>query len=248
MSYEEQYLEKIKILDAQISDKSFKLEKLYEEYKKVASDDSLSDKNKKLEVLKKQILRLEYVMFTLKKEKEYARIGTRETEAEKLRVYDSFDQDLKEVLNSNSTICFHGCRYIYLVKDIIQSGKIQSSIDRLGLQTSYDVDDQISVTTINNIETTTKSYLGLTNSPSQPAGAMFVITPKDEKEIESSSRMIMGNVDFKENPERLLYIVTTSENKELIKKWCIESGILLEKVCTYDEFLNLALDLNSKTI
>ena len=64
-----------------------------------------------------------------------------------------------------------------------EDGEISSSVDRVGSSTSYDVSDQVSVTTKNTIETTVQGYAGLTGNYNLPAGCIFVILPQDENEI-----------------------------------------------------------------
>ena len=246
MNYEEEYLKKKELLTENILRTKERIEKDLQEYEEIKENDSTDNKEKYLEVLKNKIIRLQNYLHLLKMERKYSRPGTRETEIEKSRLYDNFAKDLKELLSSKYHYCFHGCRYIYLVKEIIESGILSSSVDRFGLETSYDVDNQISVTTIDTLETTMSGYAGLTNSPTQPAGAVFVLSPKDENEVESSNRMIIGSINFKEEPNRLKCILTTSENKEKITKWCMENSVDFEKVLTYDEFLGLLSEKRQK--
>lgn len=237
--YEQEYQKQLELLEKQIEMAKISYEKAKAKYETIKNDPSINNWERKLEACEKNLKVKIYALSNLIDQQEFMRVGSEETEQEKMNVYRNFSKELKEKLSKESTLCFHGCSHIYRVKAILKQGQISSSVDRLGFQTSYDVDEQVSVTTRSSIDVTMESYVGLTSNSSFPAGALFVIKPKDEQKIESSKSLLIGNVDFKTNPERLVAIISTSENKKRIIEWCKASGVLKEKVYTFDEFLNV---------
>ena len=160
-----------------------------------------------------------------------------------------FCKKVKETLPADSRLCFHGTR-IQNVENIIKSGGLSSSVDRLGYETSYDVEDQVSVTTRNTIETTIGGrlgggYAGLAEFEF-PAGCVFVLLPKDENEVRSSqSSMLIGNVDFKSEPKRLVAIVTSPESKPMVEKWCRENSVE-SNILDYDGFIEHIAQKNAE--
>lgn len=217
--YEQECQRQKEILLNQIEKAKMSYENVKLKYEQIKNDPSISNYERKLEACEKNLKVKIYALSNLINQQEFMRVGSDETENEKISVYRNFSKELKEKLSKESTLCFHGCSHIYSVKAILEQGQISSSVDRLGFSTSYDVDEQVSVTTRNSIDVTMESYVGLTSNPSFPAGALFVIKPKNEQEIESSKNLLIENVDFKTNPERLVAVVTTSENKERIIEW-----------------------------
>ena len=99
------------------------------------------------------------------------------------RQYNEFPKIMKSLIPKNSLFRFHGCP-IYAAKRIIESGEISSSVNRIGIETSYDAENQISVTTIDTIETTIQGYTNLLDDLMLPAGCVFVVLPKDEAEAQ----------------------------------------------------------------
>ena len=143
----------------------------------------------------------------------------------------------------NSNLCFHGTT-IYGAEGIINSGEISSSVDRNGVASSYDTDNQVSVTVLKTLETTIDGYAGLEDAE-LPAGCVFVVTPKDEEDIKSAKNsMMIKNVNFKEDPSRLVAILTTEESAFLVRSWCRNNGIDEKVVLTYEQFLDKQKELN----
>lgn len=164
----------------------------------------------------------------------------------RLRQYDEFSNNIKNMVSSNLPLRFHGCP-IYTARQIISDGEISSSVDRLGVSTSYDVEDQVSVTTIDTVDTTVKGYAKLVGDYTLPAGCIFVLLPKDENDALAGQSMLMQNVDFKAEPERLIGIITTPENISIAKSWAQENGVDTSKICEYDNFIDLINQNNKKT-
>ncbi|MBQ8522418.1 MAG: hypothetical protein IJ458_01995 [Clostridia bacterium] len=151
----------------------------------------------------------------------------------------TFEKRLKEVLEKDCTLCFHGTP-IWNAKEIIKSGNITSLIDRIGPKENVIPNPgKISVSTINNLWFTIKYHADLFNYD-YPAGCVFVIQPKDEDEIKSSrENNEINNIYFDKQPERLKAIITTPENINLVRSWIDESNLKINNqiVVDYDEFI-----------
>lgn len=214
-----------------------RIEKAEEKYKKIKSDDTIDKKELRLEIAEKTIRSRKYALEQIDNQLEFLRPSSQEDIDYRLKQYDEFSKQIKVEVPDDLHLCFHGCP-IYAAKHIIEDGKISSSVDRIGSETSYDVSDQVSVTTKNTIETTVQGYTGLTGNYNLPAGCIFVILPKDESEIKTSeTSMLIGNVSFKENPERLYSIITTPENIEKVSEWAEKANIDLSKIHNFEDFI-----------
>lgn len=148
----------------------------------------------------------------------------------------NFAEQIGRAVPSTLPLRFHGCP-IYAAKEIIRSGCISSSVDRLGVGTSYDGTDQISVTTKDTIGLTLDSYSNLTNNYDLPAGCIFVVTPADPADELLGSHMMMGNVDFLKNHDRLVAVISTPENIPNLQSWLKDRGLFGEKAYDYDSFI-----------
>ncbi|MBQ7798621.1 MAG: hypothetical protein IJ371_05810, partial [Clostridia bacterium] len=129
---------------------------------------------------------------------------------------------------------------IWNAKEILQSGNISALIDRIGEgENVLPMPGQICVLTMNNLWFTIKYHADLYNY-NYPAGCIFVIKPKDKKEIKSSrEENTISNIYFDREPERLKAIITTSENIGRVKTWIKESKLNINAniVVDYNEFL-----------
>lgn len=131
---------------------------------------------------------------------------------------------------------FHGTP-IYNVPAIMHGGGLSSSVDRLGGETSYDVADQVSVTTARTLDVTLQSYSGLLEEDCMlPAGCVFVLLPASKEEEAAGASMLMSNVDFAEHPEQLFGIMTSEENLPAMRQLAAETGIDPSKVHEFFEF------------
>ena len=227
-------------LSARLQNAQAKYDKALEEYNAIKNDDSVDAKQKrkaelKVEIESKNVQRRKYVLEQVTDKIEFLRPVNEEDKEYRLRQYKEFPDMIEQDVPEDLHLCFHGCP-IYAAKHIIEDGEISSSVDRMGSETSYDVSDQVSVTTKDNINITVEGYSGLTELE-YPAGCIFAIRPKNEEEIESSKSLLIGNVNFRENSERLYSIITTPENIERVSKWAEKSGIDLSKIHTYDDFI-----------
>ena len=188
-------------------------------------------------VLQRNLIRYRRTRHIYEQELSFLRPRQQEDIEYRNRQYYSFSDEIKKWIPSNAPLRFHGCP-IYTAKEIIESKEISSSVDRLGIMTSYDSSGQISVTTSDTISTTTKSYAGLLdNEYFLPAGCIFVVLPINEEDAKAGSSMLMGNVNFTEAPDRLIAIISTPENMDRLTYWTTENNIDSEKVFTYDGFI-----------
>ena len=214
-----------------------RLEKAKEKYEKIKSDSTIDRKELRLEIAQKTINTRKHALELIENQLEFIRTSSQEDIEYRLKQYSEFSKRVKETVPNDLHLCFHGCP-IYAARQIIECGEISSSADRLGIETSYDVSDQVSVTTKNTIETTVQGYTDLTGNNNIPASCIFVVTPKDEDEIKSSeTSMLIGNVSFRENPERLYSIITTPENIDKVTKWTEKSSIDLSKIHDFEGFI-----------
>ena len=154
----------------------------------------------------------------------------------------TFEKRLKEVIDKDCTLCFHGTP-IWNAKQIINSGNISSLIDRIGPgEDVLPMPGQISVSTINNLWFTVKYFADLFNY-NYPAGCIFVIKPQDEQEVKSSvENNSINNVYFYKQPEQLVSIITTPENITTVKNWIKDSKLNIspEIVVDYEQFIEIA--------
>ena len=214
-----------------------RVEKAKEKYRKIEIDDTIDKKELRLEVAKKTIQLREYALGLIESQLEFLRPSSQDDMEYRLKQYNEFSKQIKAVVPDDLHLCFHGCP-IYSAKNIIEDGEISSSVDRVASSTSYDISDQVSVTTKNTIETTVQVYAGLTGNYNLPAGCIFVILPQDENEIKTSeTSMLIGNVSFREKPERLYSIITTPENIEVVTKWAEKANIDISKIHDFEGFI-----------
>lgn len=217
------------------SDLEDTLQRLAEKYETMEKSD-VSQKEKRLEIERKSIARKRNALIQIEEQLELLRPANQQDKEYRSRQYYEFPSKIEKVVPDNLPLRFHGCP-ITAAKHILESGELSSSVDRLGYETSYDVEDQVSVTTKNTIDTTVRGYTHLNGSQCLPAGCIFVLLPKDEEDAKAGESMLMGNVNFKSEPDRLYGIITTPENLERINTWAQEYGIdLTDKLYDFDGF------------
>ncbi len=212
------------------------------EYEIIKNDNSADFKQKrqaelKLEIEKRKLLKANYVLQRLLNKLSFLRPENENDKSYRLRQYREFSRLVDEHVPEDLHLCFHGCP-IDAAMHILEDGEISSSVDRIGSETSYDVSDQVSVSTKDNVRITVEGYSGLLEME-YPAGCIFAIIPKDEDEIKSSRLLLIGNVNFRDNPERLHSIITTPENIERVTEWAKKSGVDPSKIHDYDEFIKI---------
>lgn len=219
-----------------------RLQQAIDEYNKdreLVEASSMSDdkKARRLQARLNIISTKKRALNNLSNQLEFVRPSTEEDKIYRLRQYDEFPQKIGNVVQDDLPLRFHGCS-IYAARDIIHSGEISSSVDRLGIETSYDVEGQVSVTTKQTIETTIRGYTDLVGNYDMPAGCVFVLLPKDEYDAKAGEKsMLMQNVSFKDEPDRLVSIITTPENIDKVTDWSQECGIDVSKIYDFDGFI-----------
>ena len=209
------------------------LKKAIDKYHSIESSE-IDKKEARLKIAQKTISSRKNALAQVEDQLEFLRPSNEKDMEYRLRQYDEFSKKMKDLVPEDLALRFHGCP-IYTAKHIIESGEISSSVDRLGVETSYDTEGQISVTTKDTLDTTIHGYTHLSEN-FLPAGCVFVLLPKDELDAKAGDSMLMGNVNFKQEPNRLYGIITTPENIERVSQWAKVSGIDLSKIHDFDEF------------
>lgn len=212
------------------------LKKAIDKYNSIESSE-IDKKEARLKIAQKTISSRKNALAQIEDQLEFLRPSDEKDMEYRLRQYDEFSKKIKDLVPEDLPLRFHGCP-IYTAKHIIESGEISSSVDRLGVETSYDTEGQISVTTKDTLDTTIHGYTHLSEN-FLPAGCVFVLLPKDELDAKAGDSMLMGNVNFKQEPNRLYGIITTPENIERVSQWAKVSGIDLSKIHDFDEFAKL---------
>ena len=141
---------------------------------------------------------------------------------------DSFPEDLP--------LRFHGSP-IHRVKQIIESGFISSSVDRLGFETSTNnQSNQISCYDRNYLSSSIINYTDLTDIY-KPLGCLFVLIDSNSSDVNGRGLYSMPNFNLKDNPDKLFGIITSPESVPIVKYWCNQYGIDSNKVFDYNEFI-----------
>src|SRR3989338_714504 len=203
---------------------------------KLGSDDV--ENNPKLRAGYLNILRKEYALLKEKDVAEFLRKPEQSDITYRLDVMDNWPNKVVELIPEDLPLRFHGCP-IYAAREILASGELSSSADRLGFETSYDVSEQVSVSTANNVRISTDSYTDLNaEGCCIPAGCVFVLLPKDKVDADAGASLLMQNVSITQEPERLVSIITTPENLTRVSEWATAAGIPADKVVDFSSFLS----------
>ena len=155
---------------------------------------------------------------------------------------------------------FHGVPDIVTIEDILKSGHL--GYLPAEKSKSFTPSGSVDVTVKDSLFISLEAFTGLSTSGKEkclPAGCLFAIAPKDEKELtrlkqNNGSEDNIETVYFSQHPERLVAIISTKENQSYLKKLANEVGIDVSKICTFDEFaqkvqsneLSISLPDNSK--
>ena len=195
-------------------------------------------KEKKLAVAKNNISSRQHALEKNLLLEEFSRPATQEDISYRDRQSSEFTSNLNKAIPKDNDLFFHGCP-IYAARDIIKSGGLSSSVDRIGVSTSYDVEDQVSVTTKDSLDITIGSYTGLNGEGYHlPAGCVFVFKPENEEDLENAKKSLLtSNTSFRDNPERLIAILSSKENSERLNEWCKNAEIDTSKVFDFDGFV-----------
>lgn len=182
--------------------------------------------------------KIKYDITETEKKMQYLRPNNEQDITYRKKQMQEFSERLRGVLPNDSNLRFHGAP-CYYAEDIIRSKKITSTAERFnGYNRSFDSVGIISVTDINSLDSTVKTFSGLDGfSENLPAGCIFVI--RDEKNSFQADTFSMDSVDFGTNPKLLYGIITTPENINNISQALLEAGLPINKVYTFDDFLRV---------
>lgn len=148
----------------------------------------------------------------------------------------SFLLDFYNCLPEDLPLRFHGSP-IQRVKQIIESGEISSSVDRVGFETSTNnVSNQISTHDKSLFHKSILYYTDLTIIY-KPLGCIFVLIDPNNSKIIDYGICSMQNFNLKENQEKLFGIITSPESAVLVREWCNQNGIDGNKVFDYEQFI-----------
>lgn len=234
-TYLEEYQKRQEILIKNKSRLEENLQKAIDKYDAIEQSD-VDRKEARLRIAQNTITSRRYALSQVEDQIEFLRPANDKDMEYRLRQYNEFAKKMKDLVPDDLPLRFHGCP-IYTAKHIIESGELSSSVDRLGVETSYDTEGQVSVTTKDTLDTTIHGYTHLSDNSYLPAGCVFVVLPKDEMDAKAGDSMLMGNVDFKSEPDRLYGIITTPENIERVSQWAKANGIdLSDKLYDFDSF------------
>ena len=234
-TYLEEYQRRKEILLKNKARLQENLQKAIDKYKIIEESD-VDRKDARLRIAQNTIASRKYALSQVEDQIEFLRPANDKDMEYRLRQYNEFARRMKDIVPDDLQLRFHGCP-IYTAKHILESGELSSSVDRLGVETSYDTEGQVSVTTKQTLDTTIQGYTHLSDNPYLPAGCVFVLLPKDEIDARAGDSMLMGNVNFNEEPDRLYGIITTPENLERVAQWAKMNGIdLSDKLYDFDGF------------
>lgn len=237
-SYLEEFQRKQEILIRNKNRLQENLQKAIDKYEEIEKG-NVDKKEARLGIAKNIISNRRYALSKIEEQLEFLRPANDKDMKYRLRQYDEFAKQIKDLVPDDLPLRFHGCP-IYTAKHILESGELSSSVDRLGVETSYDTAGQVSVTTKDSLDITIQGYTHLSDNSCLPAGCVFVLLPRDEIDAEAGDSLLMGNVDFKLEPDRLYGVITTPENIERISQWSQRYGIDLNgKVYDFDGFTRI---------
>lgn len=234
-TYLEEYQKRQEILIKNKARLEVNLQKAIDKYNEIEQSD-IDKKEARLRIAQNTIASRRYALSQVEDQIEFLRPANDKDMEYRLRQYNEFAKKMEDLVPDDLQLRFHGCP-IYTAKHILESGELSSSVDRLGVETSYDTEGQVSVTTKDTLDTTIHGYTHLSDNSYLPAGCVFVVLPKDEMDAKAGDSMLMGNVDFKSEPDRLYGIITTPENIERVSQWAKANGIdLSDKLYDFDSF------------
>lgn len=152
------------------------------------------------------------------------------------KVYRELPTMIADAVHPDLPLRFHGTT-IYYTEDILYSGEISSSADRLGVETSYDTGGIISVTTPKSVVVTIEGYTNLlTDLCTIPPGCILVLLPESEVDALAGESMSMVNVNISNNPDRLAYVLTAPENLNKVREWLKDNSHSPEKAVEFFAF------------
>lgn len=231
MNYRKEYIKQLKTLKNQI--KIYKKDIDEAERRLACELKEVPQRKFAIDQTKRYIFGLRYSLYKFERELEFLRVPTQEDIEYRLDIQKNFSFFLERAFINKVDLRFHGTS-IYFAKEILASGEISCSEDRLGFSTSFDFKGRFSVSPIGSVDVTISYYLDLTNF-FMPAGCLFVMKSRGEDDVLDGSQM--RKFVFKETPEALVGILTTPENIDRVKGWCVDAGIDEDLVSRFEDFL-----------
>ncbi|MBP5534873.1 MAG: hypothetical protein J6Y03_05155 [Alphaproteobacteria bacterium] len=157
--------------------------------------------------------------------------------AERRRIYKNYAKTISQTISEENPVFFHGVKSLAFLEPILSSGHLGD--------VEGSSQGMVDVTGRNSIQTTLDEFVGIQESfiksfPFLPAGCIFVIAPQNEEEklkAQKGDVTMLPPVDFSKDPKRLVAIVSTSENQDYIKGLCKKYGVSMDKVCTFDAYV-----------
>jgi hypothetical protein len=166
---------------------------------------------------------------------EFLRPSSDQDVAYRERLMDQLPEAISRAAPPELPLRFHGTS-IWNGRDSLIAGNLSSSVDRLGVETSMDVGDQVSVAKAPDVRICTDGYMDL-EQYNVPPGCLFVTMPSSAEDAAAGRSLLMGNVDFKnEDPRRLFAVATGSESVAAMKEWAEAGGVDPDKIMEYFEF------------
>lgn len=215
----------------------------------ISSDEKLKEY---ITTTEDEYLKRKYRLELKKKKFEFLRPNTKLDIQERQNALKTFTNIIQNLDKNNKlNLRFHSTN-IAATKDIIESGGLIASVDRLN---GYQFDtgnhsNEISVTDIYGMQHSVESWTDLSAyQENLPSGCLFVLKPSSQEEIDMIQHRCMHNVYFNEN-DRLIGIVTTSENLPIVQQWLNEKGLNTNLVSTFEKFplqLQKQFSLNQDT-
>ncbi len=146
---------------------------------------------------------------------------------------------VKNIQHNQPRLRFHGADIVNTER-IINSRKITSAEERGLSRASFDTMGQISVTTIANVISSLKDYIGIKEA-ALPLGCLFVLLPKDETDAQSGRSNLMASVqlvlpDGSTSPQ-LVRILTSAEMLPTIRRLLTKQGINSNLATEYFAYL-----------
>ena len=215
----------------------------------IDNNDKYNERQKgflKNSILPDEINRLKVQISNDEKQLNFYRPDSKEFEEYKNNVFKTFNKEICEKIPDDLHLLFHGTT-IFFAKDIIEDGGIFSPGER-NIKSDITAPGNIWVTSKYSAIGlyTTLSYTFLENRDKfTPPGCVFVLKTDEETEVKAGKNLITTSVSFKENPEALFSIITTPENKEMVKGWCEENDIDINKVQDFESFEQMLQDRNN---
>jgi len=181
---------------------------------------------------------------TLLDESRLLRPSSAEDEAYRLRVFNELTDHIKQALPAESPIRFHGTSLI-ATESIIKSGELSSAVDRIGMASSYDAADQVSVTMPHDVWISVDRLGLVERNCTLPTGCLFVLMPKDAEEAAAGNQQLMDNVYFGEHPEQFVGILTSDENLPSVREWLTKAKLDPNRAQEFFEGVALLKDAQS---